>query len=317
MNVKLLLARIFVRIENVIGRLLPRRDADPAITPYLGYATPTEVIVRGRVLNLKAERAMRPDQSAFANFRAMISLFRTDEIAGVRLSAGGQEQQSDEEGYFSFHLPIKDWPRGVVPVAIGERSWDCPVMIPQPGATHGVISDVDDTLIKTGAYSLWRNVWTSLTGNTATREVFLDAVRLMKRLTEGGNPIYFVSSSPWNFYSFLRDVLGRTDMPVGPMFLRDYGISENQFITGTHGDHKGQAIDTILQANPDLMFVLVGDTGQHDAHVYAEAAKRHPGRIARVILRQAGPALDSESIAILQDLGIPVHVGPNYDDMEI
>jgi len=101
------------------------------------------------------------------------------------------------------------------------------------------------------------------------------------------------------------------------MFLRDYGISRTQFITGTHGDHKGQAIDTVLAANPDLSFILIGDTGQHDAHVYADTAKRHPGRIRRVILRQAGRHRDDASINAMRADGVDVKVASSYDDLDI
>ena len=318
MNLKLSLARIAARTERFIDRFRRAETAQPQITPYLGYATPTHLIVRGRVLGKSKERLLRPDQSRFANFRAMVRLFHTDEIAGVQVSASDVTGQSDEEGYFTLELPRTDAVGRVeVPVHIGAEVCPCPVLIPRPNAAFGIISDVDDTMIYTGAYQLWRNLWTSLTGNAATRLVFSDAEHLMQRLDAGMNPVFFVSSSPWNFYGFLRDIMERSALPEGPMFLRDYGISETQFITGTHGDHKGSAIDTIMAANPDLSFVLVGDTGQHDAHVYADAAKRHPGRVSAVILRQAGAKLDTPSIDALRSAGVAVHVGTSYDDMDI
>ncbi|SEW41848.1 Phosphatidate phosphatase APP1 [Cognatiyoonia koreensis] len=317
MNFKLLLARIAARIERWTDVLRRPSKAEPSITPYVGYATPQHLIVRGRVLATRQERLMRPDQSRFANFRAMIGLFRTDEMADVIVSAGEVMTRTDEEGYFTLELPRGDATgRTIVTVTLGKKSWQCPVIIPDTAASYGIISDIDDTMILTGAYSLARNIWTSLTGNAATRLVFPDAVRLMARLNTVVSPVFFVSSSPWNFYPFLREIMSKSQLPEAPMFLRDYGISETQFITGTHGDHKGQAIDTILAANPNLPFVLIGDTGQHDAHVYADAVKRHPGRIARVILRQAGPRQDAHAISALRAAGIPVHVAPSYDDMD-
>ena len=100
------------------------------------------------------------------------------------------------------------------------------------------------------------------------------------------------------------------------MFLRDYGISETQLITGTHGDHKGAAIDVILAAHPDLPFVLIGDTGQHDPIVYADAAERNPGRIRQVILRSAGGIgpEDAREVEHLKALGVHVHMGDDYAD---
>lgn len=317
MSTKQNLARVAARVEAFADRFRGSSNATPQITPYLGYATPTQLIVRGRVLGSKTDRLLRPDQSRFANFRAMVRMFRTDEIAGVTVRAGDTSTQSDEEGYFTLELPRQDLTGRVeFSVSVGKGSWLCPVLIPHAHGAFGLISDIDDTMIYTGAYRLWRNLWVSLTGNATTRVVFADAERLMVRLNAGTNPTFFVSSSPWNFYEFLREIMTRSALPEGPMFLRDYGISETQFITGTHGDHKGRAIDTIMAANPDLPFVMIGDTGQHDAQVYADAVKRHPGRITTVILRQAGPKIDTASVNALRNAGVIVHVGASYDDME-
>ncbi|MEJ6405062.1 App1 family protein [Yoonia sp. 2307UL14-13] len=313
---KLFLARIAVRIERLFGFGCRPREAG-AIVPYVGYATPEHLIVRGRVLARVRRRETRADQGMWRNFRQMIGLFRTAEVGGVTVKAQGVSAVADEEGYFTLLLPRGDahgWCD--IPVSVGAVTLACPVMIPDPRAAFGVISDIDDTMMHTGAYSLWRNLWTSLTGNAQTRIVFSDAVRLMRALSDGGrNPVHFVSSSPWNFHGFLTEVFDRHDLPRGPMFLRDYGISETQFITGTHGDHKGSAIDVILGAEPDWPFILIGDTGQHDAQVYLAAVERHPGRIGRVILRAPGKGADAEDLAYVEKiraLGVPVHVGADY-----
>ncbi len=260
---------------------------------------------------------MRAAQSRWRNLRQMIGLFLTAEVPEVTISAGDVTGRTDEEGYFTLLLPRDDrtgWIK--VDVTAADVTVACPVLVPGPDAAFGVISDIDDTMMHTGAYSLWRNIWTSLTGNAATRVVFPDAVELMTVLSDGGrNPVHFVSSSPWNFYGFLTVVFARNGLPRGPVFLRDYGISETQFITGTHGDHKGSAIDVIMAALPDLPFILIGDTGQHDAEVYLAAAKRHPGRVQQVILRAPGRGADAKDLAFvsqIEALGVPVHVGRDY-----
>ena len=310
---KLALARIAARIERAI--VLPRRRA-VAIDPYVGYGIPDGVIVRGRVLaSAPAAQATSP-QNRWRNFRQMMGLFVTDEVAGATVAAEGVTSQSDEEGYFALTLPRGGRSgRFSVTVSCGDFETECPVVLTTSDAAFGVISDVDDTMMATAAYSLWRNIWTSMTGNALTRHVFPDAVALLAQLQqEGRNPVFFVSSSPWNFHGFLQAVFARTGLPQAPMFLRDYGISETQFITGTHGDHKGQAIDTILAAHPDLSFVLVGDTGQHDATVYRDAVVRHPGRIAHVVLRHAGPvdAADRAAAAKLAQAGVPLTMSADY-----
>ncbi len=313
---KLWLARIAVRVERFLGRGRTARQAG-AIIPYIGYATAEQLVLRGRVLAEMRDVEVQASQSRWRNLRQMVDLFLTTEVPDVTVSAGGATARTDEEGYFTLLLPRDDRTGWVsVDVTAANVTVPCPVMVPPADAQFGVISDIDDTMMHTGAYSLWRNIWTSLTGNAATRVVFPDAVKLMAKLCDGErNPVHFVSSSPWNFYGFLTEVFERNGLPRGPMFLRDYGVSETQFITGTHGDHKGAAIDVIMGAMPDLPFVLIGDTGQHDAEVYLAAITRHPGRVRQVILRAPGDGADRTDLAFvaqIEALGVPVNVGPDY-----
>ena len=37
---------------------------------------------------------------------------------------------------------------------------------------------------------------------------------------------------------------------------------------------------------PDMKFVLIGDSGQHDPEIYASLIKRNPGRVLLVYIRQ-------------------------------
>lgn len=318
MALKRHLAKVAVRIERKLDRVLRRRaGAVQVIDPYIGYATPEHLVVRGRVLTKGTTSAVTAGQSRLTNLRQMVGLFMTDEVADVVVTHDGFRAVSDEEGYFTLLIP-RGAATGRVEVTVTANgiSVICPVFVPDVDAVFGVISDIDDTMMETGAYSLLRNIWTSMTGSALTRRIFPDAVTLMDLLHQDGqNPVYFVSSSPWNLHGFLDSVFQRHGLPEAPKFLRDYGISETQFITGTHGDHKGSAIDRILAATPNLPFVLIGDTGQHDAHVYCDAVLRHAGRVTHVILRAAGQGTDPQDIAYVEAIrqaGVVTYVGPTY-----
>ncbi|ETX27993.1 phosphatase domain-containing protein [Roseivivax isoporae] len=314
---------VLARIANPVERALDRvfRPSDPqgvVIDPYLGYATPDEILLRGRVLTSLRRTTPEPEDSWFVNLRQMAGLFLTREVAERTVRAGETTAMTDDEGYFTLHLPRGDaapgWSSHPVEVEGGEGAV-LEALVVGPGAPFMVISDIDDTVLETGAYSLLRNLWTSLTGNALTRHVFPDAVELMRGFEARGAPIFFVSSSPWNLHHFLQRIFDRADLPRAPMFLRDLGISRTQFISGTHGDHKGAAIDGLMAAVPDLPVVLVGDTGQHDPQVYLAAAERHPGRVVRVILREPGKGADARDAArmrALEALGVRVDHGPDY-----
>ncbi|WP_299650972.1 App1 family protein [uncultured Tateyamaria sp.] len=323
MPLKSTLARILHPVEKMVDRIKHRPNKTPLIEPYLGYATPETIVLRGRILSRQRRGAPKPDQGKWANFKQMLALFATDEVANVTISTGDTTAISDEEGYFTLVIPRPEKQSGWISVNVHlpdspQETATLEALVPAPDATFGIISDIDDTMLETGAYSLARNLWTSLTGNALTRRVFPDSIALIDALHAGRNPVYYVSSSPWNLFHFLQTIFTRSGLHKGPMFLRDLGLSETQFISGTHGDHKGSAIDQILTAHPDLPFVLIGDTGQHDAHVYLTAARAHPTQVKRVILREPGPGPDDDSkhaIKELQALGVRVDTGQTFSDL--
>ena len=321
---KLHLARLASMLERVIDKLTPNIVyGDAEIDPYFGHADPDNLILRGRVLSRRpakaTEAALSDDPSKWKNFKGMMALFRTREIPGLQVACMGQATISDEEGYFELCIPRKDnkigWVSHVVSFGDDGGTAELMALSPSPDAQFGIISDIDDTLIKTDAWSLRRNLWNSLTGNVKSRHVFPDAIALVKTLHNDVNPVYYVSSSPWNLHSFLTEIFDLAGLIRGPKFLRDLGISDKKFITDKQGQHKANAIDEILASNPKLKFVLLGDTGQHDAHVYHDAILRHPDRVKHVILRAPKPKLVTKNQAWVDKIiatNTPIYVGETY-----
>ena len=314
------LARVLHPLERLVDRIRARKPTNPVIEGYLGYATLDGIVMRGRVLNARKGLTSTATDSKWRNLRAMLRLFLTDELSGVTVQSGSYTAVTDEEGYFTLILPhdgAHGWHEAEALLAdFPDTRCTLSALVPPPDASFGVISDIDDTVLETGAYTLAKNLWTSLTGNVLTRHVYPDAKILLDRLHDGKNPVYFVSSSPWNMFGFLQQVFQRHGVLRAPMFLRDLGLSEDQFITGTHGRHKGTAIDQIFAANPTLRFVLIGDTGQEDAHVYLAAHQRHPGRVCQVILREPGPGPDTDSLAAIDAMkkaGLDVQTGRGFN----
>jgi hypothetical protein len=102
------------------------------------------------------------------------------------------------------------------------------------------------------------------------------------------------------------------------MFLKDYGIDDNQFIRPSHGDHKLKAIETILAFYPGMKFLLIGDNGQKDVEVYAEAVSHYPHRVGAVFIRdvdgscRSGP--EGALLAGIEAGGIPTFCGSGFGD---
>lgn len=131
-------------------------------------------------------------------------------------------------------------------------------------------------------------VRTTVTGSALTRTPFAGASELYRAFAGAGagpthNPLFYVSSSPWPLHDFLTGFLAHRDFPLGPLLLRNVrGGSQD----GSHQAHKRVHIDEILRVHPDLKFILVGDSGQHDPEIYAGVVRDNPGRILAIYIRE-------------------------------
>lgn len=312
--------RIAIGLERVADRMFHRTAAGRAIDAYIGYATGENLILRGRVLSKLRHATAAQSQTRLGNMRQIFQMFLTDEVRDAVVHCRNVTATTDEEGYFTLTLPRSNeagWITENVSVEGAAGVTACPALVPRNDAKFMVISDIDDTMLETGAYSLARNLYTSFTGNAQSRHVFQDSVTLMNQLSQDGqNPVFYVSSSPWNLHDFLSDIFENSRLVRGPMFLRDLGLSKTKFITEGHSNHKSASIDTILRANPTLPAILLGDTGQHDAQIYLDIIKRHKDRILAVGLRAPGPGLDTADHRDLSDLkltDVPTYAAPSFD----
>ena len=94
-----------------------------------------------------------------------------------------------------------------------------------------------------------------------------------------------MSSSPWNLYDLLVDFLDLNGIPAGPLMLRDFGLRYEPTAGSGHLGHKLKEMRQILQAYPQLQFILIGDSGQEDPEIYREVVKEFPGRILAIYIR--------------------------------
>jgi len=305
------------------------------IVPYRSFGTPATIFVRGRVLHDRLPDVAAPGQSPWHNLRDALRRIESDEARNVMLEVthGAQAVQTitDDEGYFEVHLSpappthgADGWCTVTVTAPAARQasalSPDAPlaqavgeVLIPPPTARFGVISDIDDTILQTQATNLVRSAWVTLLQNAATRLPF-PGVAALYRALQGGvtgdehNPIFYVSSSPWNLYDFLVEFMQVRGIPAGPIFLRDYGI--DMLTQALSHEHKLDAMRRVLDAYPHLPFVLMGDSGQKDPELYTRLVEQYPGRVLAIYIRDVSGAprdavVDALATA-LQAQGVPL-----------
>jgi len=301
---------------------------DLRVRPYLGYGTPDEVRLTGRVLD--DERIeIGPADSVWTNIRRTLRRVESDEVPGatVRLTDGDRtmEADTDSDGYFNFRYrptaPERPWhevtldliaPAPDDPVAARATAQ---ILLPPDDAAFAVVSDLDDTVVKTGATNKLSYARAVLLNNAESRTP-MPGVGALYRAFRGGpdgdgwNPFFYLSSSPWNLFGQFRGFLRHRDIPEGPIFLKDFGIDEDKFIKSGHRSHKLDYLRTLLDTYPHLDFVLVGDSGQADADVYARAVRERPGRIRAIYIRDVTDDAGDRRVQRIADeverLGVPM-----------
>ena len=208
------------------------------IENYHGFANDSKVVLRGRVLEAAEEWKSTESDSAWKNFRGITRYWFTKELQNATIYGEicGQEfrTKSDEEGYFIVEIPrpaaMKGFARWVKVETWLTRDGDRfsgKVQVAGPDARRLVISDIDDTVMETGAQKLWQMLKTTLFKNIHTRSVFPGVASFYADLSQGGkNPLYYVTSSPWNLRAFLMQIFELRKIPRGPAFMTDWGLDE-------------------------------------------------------------------------------------------
>jgi len=223
----------------------------------------------------------------------------------VSFGGAGRVVGADDEGFFEARIQPREpapkdrewhdvdlellWPKssGQEEVRTTGR-----VLIPargQGGASFGVISDIDDTILRSEVTSSLTMLRLLLFSNAHTRLPFEGVAAFYRALYSGSgrerNPVFYVSTGPWNLYDLLEDFMEIQAIPAGPIFLRDWGGIKDVLRGMDHGRHKLAVIRGLMDAHADLPFVLVGDSGQEDAEAYAQIAREYPGRVLAVYIR--------------------------------
>ena len=300
------------------------------ILPYNGCGSLQRLYLKGRVLEDKDIHHAMENDNLLVNLLNTYKRAASAEIPYARLCVRfqGIEQEvfADEEGFFEVWLtppaPLVStslWQDIELELLEPRRQSQPPVhavgrvFIPPASASFGVISDIDDTVVQTGAHHLLRMASNILLGNASTRLPFKDVSAFYRALYQGPsgsetNPLFFVSGSPWNLYDLLVDFFNLHGIPGGPLlFLRDWGLTENEILPVHNRLHKLGLCKLILDLYPQLPFILIGDSGQEDPEIYHEVVDLYPGRVKaiyiRSISRQPGrvEALQKLSDKVAQD----------------
>lgn len=299
------------RIKKILGRY--RNLEQVLITPYRSYGTHSRLYVMGRALDNEPLKITKK-QSFFKTIKNTYKQFDSFEIPEAPVEFELPEKVSlmkrtNPEGYFVFDKSLEEnlaenadeegwvnyniyyrgelWKR----TNLLEDPFEGEFLIPDKEAEYGIISDIDDTILQTGVTSFlkWRLVKNSLLTNAYKRIPLKGAPKLYQKLHLGRsgknkNPVFYLSNSPWNLYEYLKLFLDFNDFPKGPILLRNFRTPFDRSLK-PEKPHKQKEIINILKTYPDLKFILIGDSGEHDATIYTDIAAQYSDRILGIYLR--------------------------------
>ncbi|HZX79928.1 MAG TPA: phosphatase domain-containing protein [Lysobacter sp.] len=277
------------------------------IAAYRGWGDAQGVQMIGRVLAEVPQGGPGEADDWWDNLVNTYRRFESDEVPGapvtVRFGEHVVEATADHEGYYQAALPgpavVESlWHDATASLADGTLATPQPVLLVHPQAAIGVISDIDDTILHSGITNWKTAAQLTFLHNARTRKPLKGVAKLYQALQAGADglgrvPVFYVSSSPWNLYDLLHDFMRINAIPPGPIFLRDLGTDAGKFLkTRGHG-HKLERARELIARFPSLRWVLLGDSGQADAELYAQAAEEFGERIAAIYIRDVDPDIDS------------------------
>lgn len=203
------------------------------------------------------------------------------------------------------------------------------VLKPDPVSQLAIISDIDDTIIRTGLTDGLTALRRSLFRDAHSRQAVPGMASLYRGLSRGlrdeqghlppERAFFYVSTGAWAFYEMLVQFQQLRAFPRGPLFLTDWGPTE-KYITRSGIEHKRTALCRLFEGYPETSFVLVGDSGEADPVVYAEVAGDYPDRVRAIVILLVEPKNEDrtkelrELAAELAEVGVPVELASQANE---
>lgn len=283
--------RLEVLVRNQVGRRLRSRGWSPSVVGYPGYGGPGWVRVLARVLLDPPGSPERPEDRR--GWRRFLSPAAAE--VPVRVSVGGQEHVvlSGPDGHVDARVP-SDLPPGWATVSLrveGGEPVETPVRVVGPETRLGLVSDLDDTVIVTNLprpLLAFRNAFLL---RESDRRPVTGMAALYQEVVETHPDVFvvYVSTGAWNTAVPMGRFLARHGYPAGPLLLTDWGPTQDSWFR-SGPEHKRTQLRRLFEELPWLQWLLVGDDGQHDPSLYAEAVADHPRAVLGVAIRQLSAA---------------------------
>lgn len=282
-----------------------RKEKRLHIDVYDGYGSTSLLLVSGRLFADRALDAVEEKDSRFKNLVKTSRRFVLNEAekVWVRVELGQRvrEVQTSEDGAFEAVFEnLQDLPLGLHAARVSLSSRNLKAyqaglgtgnfILHSPDSHRlGIISDIDDTILRTNATSKVQMLKTIFLSNYKTQEPVIGMSDLFKAIHhgpegDGYEATHYVSSSPDNLYSRINLFLDYRNFPQGSIDLKNIGLGKGTDSLFDHEHYKIGKIRKILQTYPSRRYILFGDSGEHDPEIYRQVVKEFPNQIVAVYI---------------------------------
>lgn len=280
-----------------------RIEPGMTVKVYHGYGDEDALLVYGHVFSKAPMPKRRYRKNFISNTISLVRMFSPKPAAGipVQLQWGNQlvETVSDTDGFFKLEwkseIPLQPGWQLIVVTATANNgqkiTGDGKILIP-PHTQYAYVSDIDDTFLVSHSSKMRKRLAVLFTKNARTRKPFEGVVNHYRLLAQSHveegvqNPFFYVSSSEWNLYEYIKEFCRSYELPEGVYLLSTLKQWYELLQTGK-GKHEGKfmRIARLLIEFPHRQFVLLGDDTQQDPVIYSKIVEAFPGRIKAVYWR--------------------------------
>lgn len=319
---------IFKRIKRWFFLQL-RISNSRTIKLYDGFGNENSFNLLGHALSLSPIGRKRYRNHFILNMLSLVRMFMVKPIKNARLQMEWDGKvyhtHSEKDGFFRFEgkTDKKNLPGNYAVTVhllhpVSGQSISCAeAVIRIPFVNQfTMISDIDDTFLISHSAKFFKKLYVLFTKNALSRKPFEGVVEHYQLLQLAAtnalnpNPFFYVSSSEWNLYKYIKDFSKKYQLPHGTYLLNQIKTISQLLNTGGN-NHQGKffRIVRIIEAYPDQQYILLGDDTQQDPYIYAAIVKHFEDKIHAVYIRSVSKNKKTEVVKVLKELEqLSVHI---------
>lgn len=289
------------RWNRAKGERLRTRGWQGEVVTFTGYGSTSQARVLARVLLTRHPEHAAADAAASdielyramhvrRGWRSFLSTPGTDLPVTITLGDRTVNTRTDRAGIIDVtitgHGLDAGWQTARIATS-GREEVEAAVRIIADDVTFGIVSDIDDTVIKTMLPRPMIAAWNTFVRHEGTRNAVPGMATMYRELLRDnpGAPIVYLSTGAWNTVPQLTRFLRDKGYPAGPLLMTDWGPTNTGWFRSGQ-DHKRAALHRLARELPSIEWVLVGDDGQHDPAIYGEFAEQRPEKVRAIAIRR-------------------------------